>query len=105
LAPNSPELMDTEALVLLSKGEPSKAEAMINRALDKAPGNSTLTYHKAMILETSGRGNEARPLLERILSTDQKVCPAGRGTTDARQADDRGEKGNELRERRSRAAC
>jgi predicted Zn-dependent protease len=74
LAPNSPDLMDTEALVLLSKGDPSNAEATINRALDTAPDNPILTYHKAMILETSGRGDEARPLLERILGTDQKFA-------------------------------
>ena len=73
-APNSPDLMDTEALVLLSKGEASKAEATINRALDKAPGNPTFTYHKAMILETSGRGDEAQALLVRLLRSDQKFA-------------------------------
>jgi putative PEP-CTERM system TPR-repeat lipoprotein len=74
LAPDSPNLMDTEALLLLRKGKASKAEAAINRALDKAPGNPAFTYHKAMILETSGRGDEAWPLLERILSTNQKFA-------------------------------
>ncbi len=74
LAPDAPNLMDTEALVLLSSGETSRAEAAINRALDKAPGNPTYTYHKAMILEKSGRSDEARSLLERVLGTDQEFA-------------------------------
>ena len=74
LAPNAPEVLDTAAIVLLSNGQASKAEATINRALDNAPGNLSYTYHKAMILEISGRSEEARPLLERIVSTNEEFA-------------------------------
>jgi len=74
VAPNAPAVMDTAAVVLLSNGQALKAEAMINRAIDIEPENPTFTYHKAMILEASGRSNEARPLLERIVSTNQKFA-------------------------------
>jgi putative PEP-CTERM system TPR-repeat lipoprotein len=74
VAPNAPAVMDTTALVLLSNGQAQKAEATINRALDIEPNNPTFTYHKAMILEASGRGNEALPLLERIVNNNQKFA-------------------------------
>lgn len=74
VAPNSPSVLDTAALVLLRNGQLSEAEAAIERALDKQPDNPSFAYHNALVSAASGRSAESARLLERALSSNQQFA-------------------------------
>ncbi len=57
LAPNSPDLLDTLAMVLFEQGDDTRALRMIERALKQRPGDATLMQHKARI---QGGGDSQR---------------------------------------------
>jgi len=72
IAPESPDVLDTLAVVLLQKGDYPKAERTIDRALTKAPQNGTLRYHRALIAQAQGRTDEARRMLVELTAAGAK---------------------------------
>lgn len=66
VAPESPEILDTLALVLLANGNEEKAIEMSERAVRKQPENATLLFHQAQILEAAGRTDDARRALQSL---------------------------------------
>jgi putative PEP-CTERM system TPR-repeat lipoprotein len=71
VAPKSPALMDTLALVLLKNSEVNEAKKVIKDAMIKAPTNLSITYHGAKILAAAGDSDEAVKILKKI--TGDKV--------------------------------
>ncbi len=67
LAPESPDIVDTLAMVQLSNGQVERARRSIERALQKAPDNRAIRYHSAVIAEASGDTWEATRLLSELL--------------------------------------
>jgi len=67
LAPQSGELKDTLAMVLLSKGDLEQAARVIDKAIDRSPNNPTIRYHRAEILNKSGNSTSARQELTKLL--------------------------------------
>jgi Flp pilus assembly protein TadD len=70
VAPDSLTVMDTLAVVLLENGDTARAERLISRILDKAPGNPSFLYHRAMLMEEKGQKQEAVRILESLLKAD-----------------------------------
>lgn len=67
LAPESVSIMDTLALSLLENGEVSRAQRILERALAQKPGDPSLVYHQALVLEQLGQGEQARAALQALL--------------------------------------
>jgi len=68
LAPDSADVLDTLALVLLDNKELSKARARIEEALKLAPDNPGIHYHAAMIMHAAGDTGGAVHLLEPLVN-------------------------------------
>ncbi len=71
LAPEAFAVLDTLAVVQLANGDVAQAERSIGQALAKSPGQPSLMYHRAMILEAAGRKDEAITDLKAILGQEQ----------------------------------
>jgi len=67
LEPESVMIMDTLALVLLQKGELVRSQRVIERALERRPGNPTLLFRHAVYLEKSGQEKKAMDALKMLL--------------------------------------
>lgn len=67
LAPNSPQVKDTYAMIQLELGATGEALALNQKALDLTPDNPEILYHRAMILEAAGQANDAIPILEKLV--------------------------------------
>jgi Flp pilus assembly protein TadD len=67
LAPESPEIKDTYAMVLMEAGDYRRALALNSRALDLAGNDPSMRLNRAMILIRAGRTDEARGLLEELV--------------------------------------
>jgi len=70
LAPDSADVLDTLAVVEYTNKNYVPALRGIDHALDKRPGDTTLMYHRAMILAAAGESSAAIELLESILAED-----------------------------------
>ncbi|EAQ98899.1 XrtA/PEP-CTERM system TPR-repeat protein PrsT [Congregibacter litoralis] len=69
LAPDSFSVKDTYAMVELERGEFDRALMLNQRAIDGAPDpKEDLLLNRARILAAAGRGDEARGVLEKLLS-------------------------------------
>ncbi len=69
LAPDSPDVLDTLAMVEYANKEYVPAQRSINRALDKTPDNATLIYHKAMILVAADNSAAAEQILDSLIES------------------------------------
>jgi tetratricopeptide (TPR) repeat protein len=67
ISPDSAELLDTLAVVLLKNGDVARAKRTISRAIDKAPENLTIRYHSAMIDAAAGDRSSALNTLNSLL--------------------------------------
>ena len=67
LAPESPMVMDTFAVVLLKNGDIERAKRKIDQALAKEPKNSAFRYHGAMIDAAAGYKSSAIEALQSLL--------------------------------------
>jgi tetratricopeptide (TPR) repeat protein len=67
LAPDSAEVKDTYAMVLMETGDYRRALAMNGRALDIAGNSPPIRLNRAQILLRAGRADEARTLLEELV--------------------------------------
>lgn len=77
VAPKSPAIMDTLGWILYEKGENDRALKLLEQAHKSAPQQGDIAYHYAVTLNKSGKANEARRVLERILSLSDKFSEAG----------------------------
>ncbi|WP_201220806.1 XrtA/PEP-CTERM system TPR-repeat protein PrsT [Halochromatium roseum] len=68
IAPDSAEIADTLAVVLLGRNELLEARRMIDSALQIRPDNPSMRYHKALIMQGQGELTEARALVEQVLA-------------------------------------
>ena len=71
LAPESPQVLDTLALVLLSNDEVQRAARTIDRAVDLQPENRGLRFHQAQIRLAQGDKAQAVEVLSMLLADDQ----------------------------------
>ena len=69
LAPDSPDVLDTLAVVEYINKDYKRAQRSIERALKASPSNPSLVYHSAMIAAAAGDKAEARATLERLLGS------------------------------------
>ncbi|MBK1694727.1 hypothetical protein CKO09_08245 [Chromatium weissei] len=73
-APQSPEIVDTLAMVLLRNGQIYQAQNMIDKALALSAANGSLLFHKAQILQKSGNRTQAQQVLETALQSKQSFA-------------------------------
>lgn len=69
-APDDPNVMDTLAVLLLAKGEVTRAASISKQAVRKQPANGSLLYHRAQILDAEGKRDEAKSVLQNALTSD-----------------------------------
>jgi tetratricopeptide (TPR) repeat protein len=77
LAPESADVLDTLAMVQLSNEQFEIARRTIERALAKAPGNSAMQYHRALIYSAAGKIGAAVQGLKELLGTDADFAERG----------------------------
>jgi putative PEP-CTERM system TPR-repeat lipoprotein len=70
LAPKSPAVMDTLALLLMDSGELPRARKLLEDAVGAAPKATVLQLHLAQVQAKSGDEAAARSSLEKLLDTD-----------------------------------
>ncbi|MEM1144140.1 MAG: XrtA/PEP-CTERM system TPR-repeat protein PrsT [Pseudomonadota bacterium] len=68
IAPDSPDIADTAAMVYYEKGDVRRALRYNERALRGSPGNPSLRYHRAQILIADKQPGEALTILDEIAS-------------------------------------
>ncbi|EED33973.1 putative PEP-CTERM system TPR-repeat lipoprotein [gamma proteobacterium NOR5-3] len=68
LAPETAQIKDTYAMVELERGSYERALSLNAKALDAAKGSAELRYNRAQILSRAGRIDEARAVLEELVS-------------------------------------
>ena len=69
LAPDRPEVTDTLGWLLVQHGETNRGLVLLQEARVKAPHIPDIHYHMAVALYKSGRVDEARKELDRLLRT------------------------------------
>lgn len=72
LNPNSAEIMDTYAWILLSNGKVEQALKLLNRAIELSPGNADIRYHYASALAEVGQKELAIEELSSVLGEKMK---------------------------------
>ncbi len=75
LAPDSPEILDTLAVLELMAGNNTIAHRKIQRALASAPDNPSILYHRAMIEAALGKQASAISILDGLLKQGQAGFP------------------------------
>ncbi len=69
-APGSPAIMDTLGWILLRDGQAERALTLLREAAGMVPNNAEIQYHYAAALEKTGKRDQAKEILERILTAD-----------------------------------
>jgi len=72
LAPNSPAVLDTLAMVLLDNDQLERARRSIARAAVKSPKNPSIRYHSAMIARAAGDNEAAVRELTQLLDGGER---------------------------------
>jgi Tfp pilus assembly protein PilF len=70
LAPQSPDVLDTLAVVEYINKDYTRAQRSIERALKASPKHPSLLYHSAMIAAAAGDQAAAKATLERLLASE-----------------------------------
>jgi putative PEP-CTERM system TPR-repeat lipoprotein len=68
LRPDRPEVQDTYGWLLVKAGRVEQGLALIEKAVEGAPGNKDILFHRAAALHRAGESNRARKLLEELLT-------------------------------------
>lgn len=71
LAPDSPEVADTLGWVLTQNGDTERGVRILRQAAVQAPHLGDIRFHLAVALEKSGKPDEAKRELERLLGEDR----------------------------------
>lgn len=66
LAPNSPPILDTYAMIQLELGATDEALSLNQRAIDGMPNDPNLRYNRAVILRADGQTDQAIQILEEL---------------------------------------
>ncbi|MGB1142561.1 MAG: tetratricopeptide repeat protein, partial [Halioglobus sp.] len=69
LSPNSPEILDTLAVIQYANKDYTQANTSIREALLRKPDDLSLQYHKAMVAAALGNTAEAIKELEAVLGS------------------------------------
>jgi len=72
LAPDSPEIQDTHAMILLDQDQERQAIRILRRVVERRPDNPTLRFHLAQALVEDGKRQAAREQLETVLSAKRR---------------------------------
>ncbi|HEY6131086.1 MAG TPA: XrtA/PEP-CTERM system TPR-repeat protein PrsT [Halioglobus sp.] len=75
IAPDSPVLLDTQAVIAYLTGDHANAHRDIRRALERTPDNFTMRYHLAMIEAALGEKARAITTLEQLVVQDGGEFP------------------------------
>lgn len=67
IAPKSPNVMDTLAMIELDRGQAGKALKLLKRATELAPRHKPIQYHLAMAMDKTGRHVDALRILKELL--------------------------------------
>ncbi|MCG6940179.1 MAG: PEP-CTERM system TPR-repeat protein PrsT [Thiohalocapsa sp.] len=67
LDPNRPEVADTYGWILFNNGQRDKGLRILQNAHLAYPTQTEIAYHTALALSDLGRGNEALPILHRLV--------------------------------------
>ncbi len=81
LAPDAAPILDTYGWVLVKNGRVQRGLEILRRATERAPQLHEAGYHLAVALEGAGRREEARGVLERLLSRDEEFPSRERAQT------------------------
>jgi len=68
LRPDRPEVQDTYGWLLVKSGRVEQGLALLEKAVEGAPGNRDILFHRAAALHQAGEGERARALLETLLA-------------------------------------
>ncbi len=68
LAPRSPSVLDTLGMLLLKSSDKSRGQDLIAQAADLAPDDLNVQVHYAQVLAERGSVDEAKKLLESVIS-------------------------------------
>lgn len=71
LAPDAAPILDTYGWVLVQSGRVERGLEVLRRATERAPQLHEASYHLAVALQAAGRLEEARGVLQRLLSQDE----------------------------------
>lgn len=80
-ASQSPAIKDTLGWILLRNGQTERALTLLREAAETLPDNAEIQYHLAAALEKSGQRDQAKEILQRILTADANFA----GMEDARE--------------------
>lgn len=69
LAPESPQVKDTYAMIQLQRGNLAEALSLNQKALDGLPGDAEIRYHRALILHADGQQEKAKRILEELAAS------------------------------------
>ena len=72
LAPNQPAFMDTLGMLLLEKGDVTRASELLAKAVELAPQAPAIRLNYARVLIKAGKKREARLLLEELAALGDK---------------------------------
>jgi len=68
LAPDSPHVKDTYAMIQLERNALREALSLSEKALELMPDNTQILYHRAVILGADGQNSEAIQILEKLVN-------------------------------------
>lgn len=68
LAPENPHVLDTLGMLLFQQGEFTRAHRFVSEAAERAPADAQIQLHLGRILMAQQRGDEARQILEVLVT-------------------------------------
>ena len=72
-APQSPAVMDTLGWILVQTDDPNRGLDLLKKAADAAPNQGDIRYHMAAGLQRTGRSDDARKELEKLLASGDEL--------------------------------
>jgi putative PEP-CTERM system TPR-repeat lipoprotein len=72
MAPKSPEVMDTLGWIYVESGDPHRGLDLLRKANELAPTQGVIHYHYAVALHQTGRSQQAKRELEKLLRSDHR---------------------------------
>jgi putative PEP-CTERM system TPR-repeat lipoprotein len=73
IAPKSAAVMDTLGWILVQGGDAKRGMELLRKAVEAAPTQGDIRYHMAAALQRSGRADDARKELEKLLAGGERM--------------------------------